>query len=74
MINGFSIVHEISKLVALGNLGLKRMAQIKDSTANLVCLREISLWLNDDTQKALAEGQGDDKALERLKSLSETME
>jgi ataxia telangiectasia mutated family protein len=63
-----------SEIGRLGDLGLERMAQIKDSTANLVCLREISIWLGEDTQNALSEGKGEDKALERLKSLSETME
>lgn len=58
----------------LGELGLERMAQIKSSTANLVCLREILSWLDEGTQKALAEGNGEDVALERLKSLSDTME
>jgi ataxia telangiectasia mutated family protein len=63
-----------SEIGRLGDLGLERMAQIKDSTANLVCLREISLWLDEDTQKALSEGESDHQALQRLKSLSETME
>ena len=63
-----------SEIGRLGDLGLERMAQIKDSTANLVCLREISLWLDEDTQKALSEGEGDNMALQRLKSLSGTME
>jgi ataxia telangiectasia mutated family protein len=63
-----------SEIGRLGDLGLERMAQIKDSTANLVCLREISLWLGDSIQKALTEGNRASKALERLKSLDETME
>jgi len=63
-----------SEIGRLGDLGLERMAQIKDSTANLVCLREISLWLDDDTQKALSEEESCSKSLERLKLLSDTME
>jgi ataxia telangiectasia mutated family protein len=63
-----------SEIGRLADLGLERMAQIKDSTANLVCLREISLWLDDGTQKALSEGDHSNKALERLESLSDTME
>lgn len=63
-----------SEIGRLADLGLERMAQIKDSTANLVCLREISLWLDDGTQKALTDGDHSSKALERLKSLSDTME
>ena len=62
-----------SEIGRLGDLGLERMAQIKDSTANLVCLREISLWLDNDTQKALSEGASGSKSLERLKLLSDTM-
>jgi len=63
-----------SEVGRLGDLGLERMAQIKDSAANLVCLREISLWLDEDTQKALSEGEADAQSLRRLKSLSDTME
>jgi len=63
-----------SEIGRLADLGLERMAQIKDSTANLVCLREISLWLDEGTQKGLAEGDHSNQALERLRSLSDTME
>ena len=63
-----------SEIGRLGDLGLERMAQIKDSAANLVCLREISLWLDEDTQKAISKGDADAQSLRRLKSLSDTME
>jgi ataxia telangiectasia mutated family protein len=63
-----------SEIVRLGDLGLERMAQIKESTANLVCLREISLWLDETTQQALADGDDSSEALRRLKRLSSTME
>jgi ataxia telangiectasia mutated family protein len=63
-----------SEIGRLSDLGLERMAQIKDSSANLVCLREISLWLSEDTQRALTEGDQQHKALSRLGSLSQTME
>lgn len=63
-----------SEIGRLGGLGLERMAQIKESTANLVCLREISMWLSEDTQRALSEGDRDHKALQRLGQLSQSME
>jgi hypothetical protein len=58
----------------MGDLGLEQMAQIKESASNLVCLREISLWLDPSTQLALSGGDRQHTSLQRLGSLSSSME
>lgn len=58
----------------LGELGIERMAQIQATVSNLLCLREVALFLSPDTQTAIKEGDIGNAALARLSSLSQTME
>lgn len=62
-----------SEIGRMGELGLEQMAQIKESATNLVCLREISLWLDPKTQEALGSGDGEHESLKRLGNLSDAM-
>ncbi len=41
-------------MAELSNLGLERMAQIKQTAADLLCLRDMALWLSPATQDAIA--------------------
>jgi ataxia telangiectasia mutated family protein len=47
----------------LKELGLERMAQIKEKTGRLLCLREIDNWLGKDMQSALEKADGTDEGL-----------
>ena len=58
----------------LGELGLEQIAQIKQSSTNLVCLREIALWLDPETQSAISTGDAQGPSLQRLKTLNDSME
>lgn len=63
-----------SEIGRLGDLGLEQMAQIKQSSTNLVCLREVALWLDAETQTALSSGDIKLPPLQRLKNINGTME
>lgn len=63
-----------SEIGHMGDLGLEQMAQIKECASNLVCLREVSLWLELETQEALSKGDGTHESIKRLSNLSDTME
>ncbi len=52
----------------LQGLGMERMAEIKQTTANLLCLREIVHWLSPEVQIAVNEG---DFAGDTLRSFAE---
>ncbi|RXK38992.1 hypothetical protein M231_03722 [Tremella mesenterica] len=53
-------------MTQLRGLGMERMAQVKQTTNNLLCLREIAHWLEPATQKALAEGDSESSVLTGL--------
>ena len=63
-----------SEVGRLGELGLEQIAQIKQSSTNLVCLREIALWLDPETQAAIGAGNAQGAPLQRLKTLNDSME
>lgn len=74
-----AVVTQVNKAIRteisrMGQLGLEQMAQIKQSSSNLVCLREMALWLDDDTQQAIGTGNVDHASLQRLKTVDDTME
>jgi ataxia telangiectasia mutated family protein len=58
----------------LEELGLERMAEIKRTSVNLICLRDVALWLSDSTQKALENGSFEDVALTRFATLNSGFE
>lgn len=45
-----------SELLNLQRIGVERMTEIKHATTNLVCLRDIALWLSPPMQKAIDQG------------------
>lgn len=54
----------------LRDLGLERMVQIKRTTADLLCLREIALWMEPETQRVLNEAEFGSEALRRFGEIS----
>jgi ataxia telangiectasia mutated family protein len=52
----------------LKTLGLERMAQIKEKTRRLLCLREVDTWLESGTTEALL---GGDQGIDPLRSFSD---
>ncbi|KAK4687247.1 serine-protein kinase ATM, partial [Tremellales sp. Uapishka_1] len=58
-----------SGMSLLEELGMERITQIEESATNLLCLRDVVLWLSEATQRALESGKFDDESVTRFTSL-----
>ena len=58
----------------LHDLGMERMTQIKQITANLLCLREIAHWLSPPVQHALTNGECQGDVLRRFTEIRPGLE